>query len=176
MCVARSRSLPLILAVHTADQSFTLIEEYAQGPNNLVFAFAGGKWEPDKTEQLLDSARAELAEEAQLTGGRWVPLLPEGAPGIAEVKWSSNRFAPYLVVDPDELRDPPARDAEGALFSSEPAERLEYIRICRHVSVSQLRDYILAGRVMLPSVQAAILAVAHLRTHEGVAIPSEHWL
>ena len=40
----------------------------------------------------------------------------------------------------------------------------------------QLRDIILSGRAMLPSVQAAILAVTHLRKHEGIAIPSEDWL
>ena len=55
------------------------------------------------------------------------------------------------------------------------AERAEYIRV-RRLSIAQLRDVILSGRAMLPSVQAAILAVAYLRKHEGLAVSSEDWL
>lgn len=40
-------------------------------------------------------AQAELSEEAHLAGGAWHPLLPEGHPGFAEIKWG--RCAPALL-------------------------------------------------------------------------------
>lgn len=34
---------------------------------------------------ILDCAQQETSEEARLTGGRWISLMPEGHPGIGEV-------------------------------------------------------------------------------------------
>lgn len=42
----------------------------------------------------------ELAEEARLTHGEWVDLMPEekgGHAGLAEGKWITNRFFCFLV-------------------------------------------------------------------------------
>jgi hypothetical protein len=50
--------------------------------------------------------------QAWLKGDRWVPLLPEGHPGLAEVKWCRNRFQPFLVIDPQPDGTPGSRDAE----------------------------------------------------------------
>lgn len=50
--------------------------------------------------------------QAWLTGGRWLPLLPPGHPGLAEVKWCVNRFRPFLVVEPEADADPGSRDLE----------------------------------------------------------------
>jgi len=41
-----------------------------------------------------------LGLQALLQGGSWHSLLPEGHPGIAEVKWCANRFSPYLCINP----------------------------------------------------------------------------
>ena len=53
-----------------------------------------------------------LSEEARLAGGTWEPLLPEGHPGIAEVKWCRNRFHSYLCIDPQPDEAPGSRDQE----------------------------------------------------------------
>ena len=45
-------------------------------------------------------ARAELSEEAHLADGEWQRLLPDGHAGLAEVKWSPNRFTPFLCIGP----------------------------------------------------------------------------
>ena len=50
--------------------------------------------------------------QALLTGGRWLPLLPAGHPGLSEVKWCMNRFAPFLVIDPHNDDMPGTRDLE----------------------------------------------------------------
>ena len=161
--IAYSSYFTLSIAFHTASSTFTMIREYCQGVNSLRYAWAGGKWEPEKTHDLLDSAKAELSEEAHLSGGEWISLLPEGNEGIAELKWSSNRFSPYLVIDPVHDPKPGQQDAE------------EYIKIQRHVPIRQLRDWILAGEVMLPSVQAALMAIDWLKTHRGLKISPGDW-
>ena len=52
------------------------------------------------------------AAQAMLAGGEWHQLVPEGHPGLAEVKWCMNRFIPFLVVDPKPDPQPGSRDAE----------------------------------------------------------------
>jgi hypothetical protein len=47
-----------------------------------------------------------------LAGGEWHQLVPEGHPGLAEVKWCMNRFIPFLVIDPHPDPQPGSRDAE----------------------------------------------------------------
>ena len=90
----------------------TLVREFAQGPNALVWTLPTGGFEPAKHADLLAAGRAELAEEARLGGGSWSPLLPPGHPGLPEVKWCANRFTPLLCVGSTPLVDPPPRDDE----------------------------------------------------------------
>lgn len=40
-----------------------------------------------------------------LHGGAFVRLLPEQHPGLNEVKWSMNRFQPFLVISPEVRKD-----------------------------------------------------------------------
>ena len=40
------------------------------------------------------------APQAMLVGGEVVELLPEGHPGQSELKWSRNKFKPFLFIDP----------------------------------------------------------------------------
>jgi len=58
-----------------------------QGPNQMMWVLPTGGYDPRKHSSYEACARAELSEEAHLTGGDWWSLLPEGHPGIAEVKW-----------------------------------------------------------------------------------------
>lgn len=58
-----------------------------QGPNQLVWCLPTGGYDPRKHGSYEACARSELSEEARLAGGTWELLVPEGHPGIAEVKW-----------------------------------------------------------------------------------------
>jgi hypothetical protein len=53
----------------------------------MVWCLPTGAYDPRKHADYQGCARAEMSEEAQLAGGTWVPLMPEGHPGIPEVKW-----------------------------------------------------------------------------------------
>ena len=61
----------------------------------------------------LHAAQCELSEEARLTGGEWIRLLPPAHPGISELKWSTNRFMPWLVLDAVPDSAPLPRDEDG---------------------------------------------------------------
>lgn len=50
--------------------------------------------------------------QARLKGGTWTSLLPEGHPGVPEVKWCRNRMLPFLCVGPSVDASPGAREAE----------------------------------------------------------------
>jgi hypothetical protein len=82
----------------------------------------------------LVAAQYELSEEAHLKNGKWICLLPEmnlesqdketketkennfQGQGISELKWGTNRFIPFLVLDPEVDETPLQRDKEGDLF------------------------------------------------------------
>ncbi|KAL6757253.1 hypothetical protein V8C86DRAFT_2629459 [Haematococcus lacustris] len=148
-------SFACVLPFHTAEgdqpAEVTLIKEYAQGPNQVIFNLPCGGYEPGKHGNIEGCAAAELSEEAMLTGGELVRLIPDGHPGYAEVKWCANRFTPFLVIDPQVDPDPGARDAE------------EYIEVLR-VPVPELRRLLVSGDMMLPSIVTANLALAVLES------------
>ncbi|KAI8466591.1 MAG: hypothetical protein J3K34DRAFT_433131 [Monoraphidium minutum] len=129
----------------------TVIREYAQGPNALMYCLPTGGFSPKKHADLQACARAELSEEAWLTGGRWVPLLPPGHPGLAEVKWCMNRFAPFLVIQPQPDADPGSRDLEEM--------SMEVLRM----PLDEFRALMLGGDMLLPSITTAYMAMDKLR-------------
>ncbi|KAJ3007664.1 hypothetical protein HKX48_008992 [Thoreauomyces humboldtii] len=143
-------SFSVTFPFNTETRTTSLIIEYAQGTNNLVYTFAAGGFDPAKHETIEDTARQELSEESRLKGGEWIRLLPEGHEGIGELKWCRNRFIPFLVLDPVKDEEPRKRDPE------------ELIEIRRDVSIADLKDLIGKGEVMLPSVQTAWMALAEL--------------
>ncbi|KAJ3282383.1 hypothetical protein HK104_010922 [Borealophlyctis nickersoniae] len=124
----------------------TLIIEYAQGTNDLKYTLAAGGYERDKHASILDAAQCELSEECRLTAERWISLLPEGHQGIGEVKWSRNRFIPFVALDPVVDETPLARDYE------------ELIEVCPDVTMEELDKIILRGDMMLPAVQTVLMA------------------
>lgn len=74
--------------------------------------------------------------QAQLLGGKLLPLLPLDLPGIPESKWCANRFHPFLCIDPQPDPSPPPRDAE------------EFMEVCVEIPCSkscELYTHILAG-------------------------------
>jgi hypothetical protein len=139
----------------STEPAVTVIREYAQGPNALMYCLPTGAYDPRKHANLEACARAELSEEALLAGGRWLPLLPPGHPGVPEVKWCANRFAPFLVVDPTPDAAPGERDAEEA--------SIEVLR----VPLSQFRKLLSSGEMLLPSVATGYMALERLQ-EEGL--------
>ncbi|PSC72803.1 hypothetical protein C2E20_4083 [Micractinium conductrix] len=130
--------------------SVTLLHEYAQGVNKMMWCLPTGGFDPRKHTSYEACAKAELSEEAHLAGGAWHPLLPEGHPGFAEIKWGRNRFHAFLCVDPAVDEQPGARDRE------------EFIRVVR-VSVAELRALMLGGDMLLPSITTCFLALERLQ-------------
>jgi hypothetical protein len=109
-----------------------------QGPNKMAWAFPGGvspsyrqmapqaapvqQFDPKKSSSKLETARAELSEEARLTSGIWHNLLrDESHPGIPELKWCSNLFIPFLCVDLVADPQPGHQDEEASSSNTRPA-------------------------------------------------------
>ncbi|CAD7696188.1 unnamed protein product [Ostreobium quekettii] len=90
----------------------TVLREYSQGLHSLVYSFPAGGYDPAKHATKGDCAWQELSEEAQLKGGRLIPLLDAQHPGVPEVKWCVNRFTPFVVIDPQVDECPGPRDDE----------------------------------------------------------------
>ena len=74
----------------------------------MMYCLPTGGFDPRKHAGYEACARAELSEEARLAGGAWLPLLPEGHPGIAEIKWGrragvrgagGGRMGPFARAD-----------------------------------------------------------------------------
>ena len=143
----------VVFVFHTASQSVTLLREFAQAapPHSThVLSLPCGGYEPSKHASMEAAARAELSEEAHLSGGAWHCLLPHQDPGILEAKWCRNRFTPFLCIDPEADSRPGARDAE------------EEIEVLREWPLTRLREAMAAGELLLPSLQTSVSALAWL--------------
>ena len=129
----------------------TIIREYCQGPNAMLFNLPTGGYDEKKHEGSLETcARRELSEEAHLRNGELVRLIPQGNDGLWEVKWCRNRFTPYVCLDPEVDPDPGCRDTE---------ERIEILK----VGMSELRKIMRSGEMMLPSLTTCFLALEELQ-------------
>ncbi|CAI5526437.1 unnamed protein product [Closterium sp. Naga37s-1] len=141
-----------VLPFHSATQSVTLLKEYAQGANSLLYTVPCGGLSSSHTS-LEDCVRSELSEEARLRGGQLVRLIPEDHPGLLEVKWCKNRFTPFLVIDPLPDLTPLPRDPE------------EFIQVL-HLPAQDLDRLALGGDMLLPSVVTCTMAMQYLREHQ----------
>ena len=147
----------LVFAYHSASSSVTMLREFAQAapPHAArVLTLPCGGFDPSKHADLLAAAKAELSEEARLTGGTWHALLPEGHPGVLESKWCRNRFTPFLCVDPVRDAAPAARDAE------------EDIEVLSEWPLPRLREAMAAGDMTPPSVQTCVSALEWLKARD----------
>jgi hypothetical protein len=144
----------VVFTYHSRSNSVTLLREFAQAAPPYaahVLTLPCGGFEPRKHADMLAAAKAELSEEAHLTGGEWHRLLPEGHPGVLESKWCRNRFTPFLCIDPTDDAVPGARDAE------------EKIEILREWPLERLRRAMAEGELLLPSLQTCVSALSWLR-------------
>jgi hypothetical protein len=135
------------------EPAVTVIREFAQGPNALVWSLPAGGFDPAKHASVEDAGRAELGEEARMAGGAWTPLLPAGHPGLPEVKWCANRFTPLLCFGPTPVPPgaAPPRDAE------------ECIAEVRTMPIREFMALLRSGEVLGPSFTTAWLALEELR-------------
>ena len=143
----------VVFVFHSANKTVTYIREFAQAapPHAArVLTLPCGGFDPRKHTDLLAAAKAELSEEASLTGGTWHKLLPEGHPGVLESKWCRNRFTPFLCVDPVADASPMARDAE------------EEIEVLRERPLAELKKAMAEGELLPPSTQTCVSALAWL--------------
>eukprot|EP00892_Ulva_mutabilis_P003937 jgi/Ulvmu1/1915/UM012_0075.1 len=133
-----------------AGAEVTILREYSQGANGILYNLPTGGFSPEKHSSLQACAEAELSEEAALRGGSWYSLLPEGHRGVHEVKWCCNRFSPFLVIDPEVDPNPGPLDAE---------ELLEVQR----VSIPRLQEIMISGNMLLPALATCTMALARLK-------------
>lgn len=144
-CISFPYHPPADPSSHWSEGEVTLIQEYAQGPNALVYGLPAGSFHKESHKTLEGCAMAELSEEAHLCGGSIHRLLDDDCPGIAEVKWCCNRFTPFIVFDPQQDTNPGHRDSE------------EFIEIKR-IKIADLKKILRSGELLLPSVTTAYWA------------------
>jgi hypothetical protein len=131
----------------------TVLLEYCQGVNEALYTFASGAFEPNKHSSIDDCVRAELSEEMQLHGGEMLHLMPIESKGVSELKWCMNRFAPVLVLNPTTDPSPKPADFEECI-----------IEVKQKVSIEELEEIILQGKMLLPSVQTAWMGIKKLKS------------
>ncbi|KAG2451992.1 hypothetical protein HYH02_003763 [Chlamydomonas schloesseri] len=153
-----SVAFPFHPATATSPAQVTLVREYAQGPNALMFTLPCGGFDPRRHTSLRHCAIAEMREEAMLVGGEVVDLLPEDHPGQSELKWSRNKFKPFLFINP-------RFDPSGCASRDEEELTIEVVR----VTIPELYGIILGGQMMLPSVFATFLALEALKARKLLA-------
>ena len=129
----------------------TVIKEYCQGLNDVLYSLPAGAFDPRKHGTDVDCARAELNEEAHLLGGELYHLLGTGVE-VAEVKWCRNKFIPFIAIDPVPDDCPSDRDAE------------EWIQIER-MDIDRLKNIVKSGDMLLPSVSTCFWAMEWLDEH-----------
>ncbi|KXZ50516.1 hypothetical protein GPECTOR_16g691 [Gonium pectorale] len=141
-------AFPFHPATDTTPAQVTVVREYAQGPNCIMYCLPTGGFDEKRHANLRECAEAEMAEEAMLYGGEVVALLPDDHPGQSELKWCRNTFKPFLIIDPKPAPTGHAqRDAE------------EHTIQVMRITIPELRKLITTGQLMLPSVFAAFLAL-----------------
>lgn len=132
---------------------FTLVQEFAAGSGSWHFAFPTGG--VNRGEGLQAAAARELGEEAGLEASNGLfSLLPPEHTGILEIKWSRNRFQPFLalgVVQSD--KHPVHRDVEETGLEVLEADEFQVMKL------------ISSGDMFLPSAVTFQLAMQWLQAH-----------
>ncbi|KAJ3301934.1 hypothetical protein HDV03_005555 [Kappamyces sp. JEL0829] len=138
----------------------------------MCYTLASGGFDPKKHDGILQCAEQELLEEARLRVAvvgtapdqfqagvsTLVPLVPvNGNPGIPELKWSRNRFIPFVALDGTHDPDGGERDAE------------ELIEI-HDLSLEAWNQLILEGKVMPTAVQTTLMAVDWLKRNQLLSL------
>lgn len=137
-----------VFPFNTKSQSVTLLREYSPGKNKETLSFVAGMFEKGKHRSIEEAARAELSEEAFLTGGKLIPLV---SGGVSADKYSLNHFHYFLALDCVDDESPGERDEE------------EWITVVRGVSLSEVRKNIEGGELNTPNSLLGMLALDKLR-------------
>lgn len=134
----------------TKSKLVRVLKEYSQGTNEIKYTMVAGGFDAEKHSSILDTAKYEMNEEASLKNGQFIQLLEQNNEGIAELKWSRNRFMPFLCIDPEEDLTPKAKDLE------------ELIEV-EDISIGRFMELVLKGEMLLPAVQTGLMAIDWLK-------------
>lgn len=134
----------------THSSTATLVQEYHPGVEKMMYGSVAGMFEAHKHETVLDCAKAELEEEAQLSSDTWIPLLGDSKSCIPFEKYSDNQLFPFLVLDCKPILNP------------KPADDEEYIIVHKNVSYSRLLDMISSGQLNIISSFTVMLGIKKL--------------
>ncbi|KAA8491503.1 hypothetical protein FVE85_2518 [Porphyridium purpureum] len=139
----------LVFPFNSAAKTTVLIREYHPGLHALRYGFVAGFFDAKVHADEEAAARAELSEEAHLTGGT-MQLLNSGAP-VPRDKYSLDYFHMFLALDAHLDLRPRERDEE------------ERIDIVRDVPVTEAIDMVFRGEFNLSSATLCLMAAERLR-------------
>ena len=128
----------------------TLVQEYHPGVNRMMYGAVAGMFESHKHDTILDCAKSELEEEAQLSSSNWIPLLGEMGASVPFEKYSDNMLHSFLVLDCQPVTNPKPLDDE------------EYIIIHRNISHSRLIEMIHSGELNIISTYTVLMGIRKL--------------
>ena len=128
----------------------TLVQEYHPGIEKMMYGAVAGMFEGHKHATILDCAKDELEEEAQLASDTWIPLLEDASAAIPFEKYSDNKLYPFLALDCRPVLNP------------KPADDEEFITVHRNVSHSRLLSMISAGELNIISSFTVLLGIRKL--------------
>lgn len=135
----------------TKNNTTTLLKEYYPGTHQVMYGTVGGTYEEIKHKNLLQCAKDELEEEANLKSDRWYPLIDNDNNGIPFDKYSNCILHPYLALDCVLLDNPKPIDVD------------EWITIEHGVSYTRLMELVEGGKMTLPCVYCITLGLKKLK-------------
>lgn len=138
----------MVFAWDTQSKTATLVREYMPGSHKILWGIAAGLVEDKHDSDVSRAARDELEEEAQLTGGTWIPLSKNPT---AMDKYALTKVDAYLVLDPVKAENPKPLDDE------------EDIEIVPGVTVPEIMRWIATGEMNMVSAWGCLLAIEKLR-------------
>lgn len=130
--------------------SATLVQEYHPGVEKMMFGAVAGMFEAHKHATILDCAKDELEEEAQLASDNWIPLQHDASAAIPFEKYSNNKLYPFLALDCRPVLNP------------KPADDEEFITVHKNISHSQLVNMVTAGQLNIISSFTVLLGIRKL--------------
>jgi hypothetical protein len=142
----------IIFIWNSTSSTCTLIKEYHPGIEKIIYGTVAGMYEGKKHSSILEAAKHELEEEAQLHTNNLIPLLDDFDTSTPFDKYSNNRFYPFLALNCEAVNDPQPMDDE------------EYIIVEHGISYSRLMDMILKGEINIVSTYSILLGIRKLRS------------
>ena len=156
----------LVFCWNTGTKRATLIREYMPSTHCRMMGLAAGMVDDDKhgngggdgsdqttgdyeKDMRLTAAKHELEEECRLVGGAWMCLTKDG---VVMDKYSTTRLSVYLVLDPEPVHEDDAK----------PRDLEEDIQVIPGVSVDEIRDMIVTGRMTVVGGWASLMAIHKL--------------